>query len=143
MCPIPVIDFDFFWKLSTLATLPFLFTLVKDIPALVDAKKTLINQQIGIDQETGIPFLPKRNLQKLLGYDVHKRIRIIWLCMSIAILATLSYGIFNKVPALSNSLYYECTMALLTILGLLPSVIAIALGIHVVSYILNLSQYSK
>lgn len=142
-CLIKAIDFDLFWKLSGLVLLSnalnglYLLTHLKT----VNETKQKINQNVGVDPGSGIPLAASYADQKLLNYNVGRRVSILLLCLALSGIFVFSYALLKDVPALSNSTAYKCLITVLTYVGLAPVVVSFLVAVFVFQYVNKMANH--
>jgi hypothetical protein len=144
-CVVKAIDFDLFWKLSMLVLLsnaPNLPSLLKDYPKLVNETKQKIRDNVGVDADSGIAHSPSYADEKLLGYNLSRRLKVLLICLGLSAASVTSYALFKDVPALSASTTYKCAITYLTYLGLLPVLVSFAVAFSVLLHIIKIHDYS-
>jgi hypothetical protein len=139
VCSIIQINFSIFWKISCAVFVPSLVSLFyKDLPPKFEEYKKKIKESAGSDSETGIPYTLSCHDEKLLEYNLS--VRLIWLimCPIASLIASLIYFVCDKIPRISNSIWYNCMGSVLTVVGLLPVVLSIYLASSILVQLVRL-----
>src|SRR4030042_5146242 len=142
-CPLSKIEFDLFWKVSSVVLAPNILNLIKDLPSRFEEYKQKIRQSTGRDADSGIPFLPPERTRKFLEFDLSKRLMWLIRCLYASAFAVLVYGLFGNVPQPLDSPWYDCLVAASTILGLLPTFLSIWIGISILAQLVSLYRESS
>jgi len=142
-CPIPLIDFDLFWKISLVVLAPSALNYWRDLPIRFDEYKKILKQSAGVDPATGIPYLLPKDRNSLVEFDLSKRLMWLLRCLYVSIFSVLTYFIAANIPQPFDTAWYKCLVSLGTILGLIPVFVSILIGINVLSKLVKLYKESS
>jgi hypothetical protein len=144
ICSIIQIDFNLFWKISFIVVVPSLISLFyKDLPPRFEEYKKHIKSSVGSDPETGIPHLPSRRKENLLKYNLPTRLIWLLMCPFASLIFVIIYFICDKIPRLSNSIWYNCVVSVFTIMGILPVILALWLTFSILIKLVRLYSESS
>lgn len=141
-CPINPIDFDLFWKISSVVLAPSALNLYKDLPVRFEEYKQKIRQSAGSDPDTGIPFLLPERTRRLLDYDLPVRLTWLLRCLVASIFSVITYVVCDKIPCPFDTGWYNCLISTCTYIGIFPVFVSIWIGVSVLAQLIRLYRES-
>jgi hypothetical protein len=142
-CPIPRIDFDLFWKVSSVVIIPAALNFWKDLPVRFEEYKKTIKQSAGADPDTEIPYLLPTDRNSLVEFDLSKRLMWLIRCLYASLFCVLIYYISVNIPQPFDTIWYRCLVSLGTILGLVPTFVSILIGINILALLVKMYKESS